>query len=525
MARLPWDAAHPPGHPLPRGGRMTLRSLGDAPDAASRLLAVAQARAGRRQALLIAGDAELSAVEVAGRVDALAADLLGAGLEPGDVVILPGVQTAGVWLGILACWRAGIIAAPLNPASRATPGGLRRIARRRIARLVIPGCPEPAVAGAPRIVAGGSDTGRTGAFFRPIGSFGPDWPALVLHSSGTTGRPKRIIHDHGTLVATARVMGEQLLARAGVRRIAGTASLGFAYGLGMLLLAPLAAGVTVALSGDRHLDDLPAWWQANGVDAVASVPTGYRRLLARKRGPVLGRFSVLFTAGEPLDEPTRRILVAPGTRLHDVLGASEMLSAFAASGPDGRNMAALAGFTLAIKRGSAVRPFAGGGPGELLVRGPTAGRMTAAVDRRRAVWRGWLRSRDLVQVQNDGGFTVLGRTDDVIVARGVNIAPQEIEAALREVPGVAAIAVVGLKDALRGAQLVGVVVPAAGGLGRGEIVARLDTTAALRLPEWKRPQGWLFLDSLPVTATGKLRRKALRELVAGRAGEILPAAS
>ncbi len=502
---------------------MALRRLDGAPDAASWLLAAARRRAGRRERLLRWPEGGLRTGEITACVRALAARMVAAGLRAGDVCVLSGDQTPEVWLALLACWRTGVIAAPLSPAVSWRRNRLGFLGDRRIVQLRVGTVPAPLPRTALPVVDLGDPMAPETAPRLPARHPLPDsWPALVLHSSGTTGRPKRILHDHGSIVALARCLGPHVLDGQGAGVLAGTPGFGFAYGLGLLLIAPLARGRPVVLTGRRRLAELPALAAAAGADTLVSVPTGYRRLLADRHDGLLTAFRCLFTAGEPLDEGTAVRLAAGGARIVDLLGSSEMLSPFAAS--DGRQpgLRALPGFVLAVRTGRSVADMAAGLVGELLVKGPTAGRMASRADHRRAVYRGWLRSHDLVRLLAKERFEVLGRLDDIIISRGVNIAPREVEAAFADVPELAAVAVTGLPDDLQGERLVAVVVPAGAGTEIGEraLITRLHHLACARLAAWKRPQGWLLVDALPLTPTGKLRRGLLRALVIERAAEI-----
>ncbi len=514
------------GYRLPRGGESALRRLDAAPDAAAWLLAAARRQAGRGERLLRWPDGALSLEDIAACVRGLAARLLAAGLRAGDVCVLAGDQTPAVWLALLACWRAGVIAAPLSPAVSWRRSLLGFLGGRRVVQLRVGKVPPPLPEAALPVVDLGDPLTAGAAPSPPVRAPLPEsWPALILHSSGTTGPPKRILHDHGSIAALARCVGPHVLDRQGAGVLAGTPGFGFAYGLGLLLIAPLACGRPVVLAGRRRLAELAALAGRTGVDTLVSVPTGYRRLLADTRNGVPAGMRCLLTAGEPLDEGTYARLAAGEVRIVDLLGSSEMLSPFAAS--DGRRpgLSALPGFRLAVRTGRSVASPATGLAGELLVLGPTAGYMATRADWRRARYRGWLRSHDLVAIDSKTRLHVQGRLDDIIVARGVNIAPREVEAALADVADLAAIAVTGLPDDRQGELIVAVVVPKADGREEGEdeeaLLARLHRQACARLMPWKRPQAWLVVRELPMTGTGKLRRAALRALVAERKEALL----
>jgi fatty-acyl-CoA synthase len=124
---------------------------------------------------------------------------------------------------------------------------------------------------------------------------------------------------------------------------------------------------------------------------------------------------------------------------------------------------------------------------------------------------GWLRTGDLATMDERGYLRITGRLKDMIVTGGVNVYPAEIEAAIGAHPDVAEVAIVGVPDARWGEAVVAVVRAASD--ARPE-EAELDTFTRAQLAPYKVPKRWVFVDELPLTASGKVQKFVLREQLA-----------
>jgi acetyl-CoA synthetase len=129
---------------------------------------------------------------------------------------------------------------------------------------------------------------------------------------------------------------------------------------------------------------------------------------------------------------------------------------------------------------------------------------------------GWLRTGDMAEQDGDGSFRFVGRKDDVISSGGYRIGPGEVEGCLACHPSVALAAVVGVPDALRGEIVKAFVVPAPGVNPSPELASELQAFVKGRLAAYEYPRQIEFLESLPLTSTGKIRRGVLRERGAQR---------
>jgi fatty-acyl-CoA synthase len=166
------------------------------------------------------------------------------------------------------------------------------------------------------------------------------------------------------------------------------------------------------------------------------------------------------------------------------------------------------------------RDVAAGEAGEILVRGPNVmlGYWRRPEDSAKALAGGWFHSGDIGHLDAQGWLWVDGRKNDMIISGGENIAPAEIENLLLESGAVAEAAVVGMPDARWGEMVVAVVAPReAGQLSGEQVLALLDG----RLARYKRPKQVLLVLELPKTALGKVRKEAVRQLVAARAADLI----
>jgi fatty-acyl-CoA synthase len=152
----------------------------------------------------------------------------------------------------------------------------------------------------------------------------------------------------------------------------------------------------------------------------------------------------------------------------------------------------------------------GPGVGELLVHGPNvfSGYWNRPVETEASFLPGrWFRSGDVVRIEEDGWTTVVDRVKDMIISGGENIYPAEVEAVINQLPEVSDCAVVAVPDEQWGEVGLAFVMPRPDAtLDEARIRAHLDG----RLAKYKIPRFFRFVDDLPRTATGKVRRKDLR---------------
>ncbi|MFA1551411.1 benzoate-CoA ligase family protein [Actinomadura chokoriensis] len=350
-----------------------------------------------------------------------------------------------------------------------------------------------------------------------------DSSALWLYTSGTTGKPKGAMHRHANIRHVVETYGRQVLGITPEDRCYSVAKLFFAYGIGNSLFFPLAAGATAILDPDRPTPTSVSERLAEYRPTLFfAVPTFYAALL-NADVPVEAFASVRLavSAGEPLPaELCRRFTARYGVEVIDGLGSTECLHIFLSNRPGevrpGTTGTAVPGYELRVvdADGADVEP---GTPGSLLVKGESiATGYWCRTDATRKVFQGeWLRTGDTYVVDEDGYYTCLGRTGDMLKAGGIWVSPAEVEGRLLEHPAVSMAAVVGLPDADGLDKPVAAVVLKEG--ASAEPPELIDFCRA-GLASFKRPREVLIVDRLPTTPTGKLRRFAVRELAAALLG-------
>ena len=154
------------------------------------------------------------------------------------------------------------------------------------------------------------------------------------------------------------------------------------------------------------------------------------------------------------------------------------------------------------------------GDGRLAVKGPTGCRYLDDPRQRDYVVDGWNVTGDTYRRDADGYYWYLARSDDMIVSSGYNIGAPEVENALLGHPAVAECAVIGVPCPERGQKVKAFVVLAADVAPRDELVAKLQDFAKATIAPYKYPREIEFVEALPKTATGKLRRSELEDVVA-----------
>ena len=343
---------------------------------------------------------------------------------------------------------------------------------------------------------------------------------LMAFTSGTTGVPKGTMHSHRDVMAACACWPAHVLRPVADDVFIGSPPLAFTFGLGGLLLFPLAVGASTVLVEKATPDTLPAAIEQYGATVCFTAPTSYRAIaLAVNDGRcthALGTLRKCVSAGEALPAPTRALWQqATGLTLIDGIGSTELLhifiSADEATARPGATGLPVPGYraTILDEQGRELSP---GQVGRLAVKGPTGCKYLDDPRQAAYVQNGWNLTGDAYLVDPaDGQFVYQARTDDMIISGGYNIAGPEVEAALLLHPAVAECGVVGLPDEARGMLVQAFVVPKPG-FEAGDALARdLQDFVKLTIAPYKYPRVVEFRSSLPRTETGKLQRFRLKE--------------
>ncbi|WP_170165065.1 AMP-binding protein [Inmirania thermothiophila] len=456
------------------------------------------------------------------------------GVGRGDLVLFLGRDGPALYQAYLGAILAGAVPAALS--LRMTEEELAPLLAGSGARLLVadadllagaagralpPGLPCMALDRPARGLPAAVEAARTTAP-RPPEDMGEDDPAFAIFTSGTTGRPKCVVHAHRAVRAARRFMGEILGVGAGAR-VFCTSKLFFAYALGHALFATLAVRATAVLAA--------AWPEPEAVtevvraaapEVVFSVPALYRSLLRAglAEDPAWRRVRHCVAAGERLPEPVYRgWAAATGRAPVEGIGASETLFLFLAQRP-GRTRPGVTGWptpgTEVMLQGEDGAAAGAGRPGVLWVRMPSVALgYRGEPERGAAVLRdGWYCTGDMFVREEDGAFRYLGRADDMLKISGQWVSPEEIEAAAQAAPGVAEAAAVGVEDGDGLTRLALFVVPSGRVDDEAAFAAGLVAWMGARLARFKCPRRIGLLEALPRTATGKVRRALLRERAA-----------
>lgn len=418
--------------------------------------------------------------------------LVSLGLRSGDRVALAGLNLPATAQVVLAGLRMGLTLVPLN--RRLAAAELRAQLAQAACRHVLahPGHPLAGLAAhaaLPESFPGSCATG------------GPPAGALVLFTSGSSGAP-RPARLPATAIAAAVAAHVAALGLGVADRWVCPLPLDHVGGV-MCVLRAAAAGCTVALHASADADALAADLDA-GATGISVVPTVLRRLVAARnsrRWPAGLRH--LLTGGGPLAPELAADCAALGLAPSQTYGLTEMASMATVLRPDD-----WAGHPASAGRcvpGARVRVV----DGRIEVDGPMRFAGYEADGRLLPAPAGWHPTGDLGALAGDGFLTVHGRVSELIVSGGENVAASEVEAAIESHPAVAEAAVCGLPDPEWGEVVAAAVVLRGGG-----DPDELDAHLASRLAGFKRPRRWLFVDALPRTASGKLRRGDLRALFA-----------
>lgn len=335
-----------------------------------------------------------------------------------------------------------------------------------------------------------------------------DAPAAILFTSGTSGRPKGAILTHANLAASADAWSAFLDPRPTDRWLA-CLPLFHVAGLSMVVRT---GRWNVPLEIHARFD--PAAVDAAldaGVSHVSLVPSALTALLeARRRRPVPPTLRAILLGGGPIPPALIRRALDAGLPVCPTYGLTESASGVTAGAAgDATTDPETSGRPLP---GAEIRVAS---DGEILVRGTMvfAGyaddeRATAA-----ALREGWLHTGDLGVLGADGRLTVLDRRDDLFASGGENVYPAEVEAVLLAHPAIADAAVVGRPDPRWGT------VPVAAVVLRENRPASDDDLALHcreRLASYKVPTAFHRLAALPRGASGKLLRRAVRDMLAER---------
>lgn len=350
----------------------------------------------------------------------------------------------------------------------------------------------------------------------------PEEVGFWLYSSGTTGKPKAVMHPHRSAIVADHL--ERLYLGVGPgERVFTTSKIFFGFALGHSLMGGLQCGATIILS--------PAWPEPKLIMAAVerhrptvlfSTPVMYRNLL-REGAPVRAEFRAIrhfVSAGEKLPEAIYDDwLELCGKPILDGIGASETVFLFLVNRPDD----SAAGSSGKPVPWAEVRLVGEDGsditepdrPGQIAVRTSCqfVGYWKLPEQTARALRDGWYFPGDMFRFDADGRWYHMGRADDMLKISGQWVSPSEIEACAMTVPGVAEAGVVGFANEDGLTRIALFAVPREPDADRAALEEAITTTIKSTLSIYKCPRTIRFVTELPRTPTGKMQKYRLRELL------------
>lgn len=474
----------------------------------------------REQPTLVAlrdADLTLTYGELDARVTALAEEMVGEGVGVGDRVAIVGENELATVISILAAWRAGAWAVPLN--ARYTERELTTILTHAEPRLVV------ATAKARRRhdpMLGGHHASSVlpdlSVRLGPSTTHTPSDTAservvLMLYTSGTTGAPKGVMLPLRALAFMAGLWAYRPVTAGD--RIYQALPVSHSYGLCSYLFGALNLGCEVELVSRFDPEHLRQSF-ANGLAVFQGVPAMYARYLQHLAGDGLTHHApslkAISTGGAPLDPALkRRVDTTFGIQLRQAFGLTEAGPTVTIPDPAAQGATALG----KPAPGADVRLIGadgsdGDGPGEMWVRTPGVMKgyfrdpqTTTEV----LTTDGWLKTGDLARRTSDGVLHIVGRAKDIIIRSGFNVYPAEVEAVLLEHPDVVHAAVLGMPAENGDEAVVAFVELAPAALaGPDDLIVH----AAKRLAGYKRPTEVRFVDRMPMGVSGKVAATELK---------------
>ena len=491
-------------------------------------------RRGDYESLVFEGAVHRSG-ELFERACALASGLAGLGLSGGDRVAVTMANCPEVGVVYQAIWRAGLVATPamylLSPEDLGhvlEDSGARAVVTTsellgKVAEATARLDPRPRVICTDRADGVISLAELEAAPSAEIAARADGDLAALLYTGGTTGRAKGVMLSHEALhyVGSAAYAASHV---EGINRSLGTLPLSHAYGLLVTVMGfhSNERDFSVLLrrfDGDAFLQAV----QDHRLQQAAVVPSMLQALLAKPLEDYdLTSLQQVTSGASPLPPETERAFAerVPSASIRQGYGLTES-AALVSTNPTGRTRSGSVGLPVpgcAVEiRDEHDRRLPAGEVGEICVRSPglMAGYGHAPETTAEAIRDGWLHTGDVGRLDDDGYLYVVDRIKDLIIRGGFNVYPRDVEDALVEHPDVAMAGVVGAPSESHGEEVVAFVSPRGGAQLEP---ARLIEWSRERIGGYKYPRRVHVIDEMPLTAVGKVDRKALRDRL-GRAGD------
>ncbi len=478
------------------------------------------------------GRPDLDYAGLARQVAAAGEQLAGLGLKPGDpvAIVLPnGPEMAAAFLSVANA----AVAAPLNPAYTEEEFAFYMDDLEARALIVAQGVETPARAAAARLgtkvieltVAEGAPAGAfaltaAGAPIapQPMRANGASDVALVLHTSGTTSRPKIVPLTTANICASAANIAASL-ELSPTDRCLNVMPLFHIHGLIAAVLSSLSAGAYVCCTPGFNAMKLFGWLEAVKPSWYTAVPTMHQAILARAgrnaEAAKAARLRFVRSSSASLPVPVLTALEdlfgCPVIEAYGMTEASHQMASNPlpprARKPGSVGVAAGPEIAIMAEDGALVPP---GATGEIVIRGAnvTPGYQNNPRANAENWTNGWFRTGDQGVLDPEGYLTINGRLKEIINRGGEKVSPREVDDVLMEHPAVAQAVAFALPHDKLGEEVAAVIV-----LREGASATAADIRAhcQARLAAFKTPREILFRDEIPKGATGKLQRIGLAD--------------
>ncbi|MGH1369185.1 MAG: class I adenylate-forming enzyme family protein [Maritimibacter sp.] len=452
--------------------------------------------------------------EITRAVRGIAAGLRAQDVVEGDLVLLRLGNTVEFPLAFLGAIAAGLV--PVPTAATLTRLEISKMAADISPALIIAsdGIELPAPLRCP-VIHEGDLHSYAKAAPAPFQMGAPERPGYAVYTSGTSGRPRAVLHAHRAIWAR-QMMWDGWYGLRPDDRLLHAGAFNWTYTLGTGLLDPWTRGASAIIPAPGTKNEaLPALLAHHDATIFAAVPGVYRQML-RADMPAMPALRHGLSAGEKLAAPIRNAWHnATNTQIYEAFGMSECSTFVSASpsrpAPDGALGFAQPGRKIAVVDDSdeSTPIQARGEAGVLAVDandpGLTLGYIGHPDETAKRFRAGWFLTGDRVTMDEAGAITYLGREDDMMNAGGFRVSPLEVEAAMSSHDSVIEAAAVELPVKETASVIALFYVAAASGADETQLEAHAKNTLA----DYKRPRMFIALESLPRGANNKLLRRAL----------------
>lgn len=485
------------------------------PPASFNLAAYVLAQASRvpkKDALIVAGDPSETWTfsELESQVRKIGSSFLRMGLQPGDRVLMRLGNTSAFPMTYLAAIAVGLIAVPTS--AQLTEAEITKMAHEISPALIVAdaGVALPS-SPAPVLMADSFDSCSD----LPLSDYAfgdPNRPAYIIYTSGTSGRPRAVVHAHRAVWAR-RAMFDGWYGLSSDDRVLHAGAFNWTYTLGTGLLDPWTVGATAIVTRDgTKAQEFGAVMQRHRATIFAAAPGIYRQML-RDKLPPLPSLRHGLSAGEKIPKKTVEAWKsATNTSIYEAFGMSEC-STFISGSPTRPAPLGTIGYLQENRKVALLEdghPVPDGAIGKISISTDECGLMLGYLNPDGhydlPLQNRYFQTGDLATRAADGALTYQGRDDDMMNAGGFRVSPLEVEAAFADYAEIAQIACCEVR-VKSDASVIAAFYTARNLLDQQE----LSAFAAQRLAQYKRPRIYVHVDTLPRGANSKLLRRKLRQ--------------